>query len=519
MKKNKIEVYRTHIVINDYKLGNSQSIENCFSVFDKVTHQYNIQGMEYIEDEQKLILPRGIDVYFIEKIFEEKAVYMSSYDDYIKFDDMKLKYLPRDDVQQEALKFMLGIDRYKNNNCSAQLSLNLATGKGKTYCSIATSCYSGIKTIIITYSTKWLQQWKECILDYTNTKENEVCMMISSPKILRTMKEDPNKYKFILTSHSSIASFAKNHGWYAVTELFNKLKVGIKIFDEAHLNFKSMSMIDFYTNTYKTFYVTATPLRSSDEENEIYQYYMKNIPGIQLFKPTDPHTHYMALKYNSKPSYEVIQACRNQYGLDINKYVNYIINNENFYKLLRIIMKIIITKGGKTLICIRTIEGINTVYQWIINNYPEFRFNTCILNSHVEDKSVIMKNTIILSTIKSSGTAVDIPYLQRTVILAEPFKSEIYARQTLGRTRGYNTEYIEVVDKGFSSIQKWFVHKKPIFEKYALSCKVININERELNRMSEEIIQERNSICVPPIYPNVLLYEYKSPLIYDNPIE
>ena len=107
-----------------------------------------------------------------------------------------------------------------------------------------------------------------------------------------------------------------------------------------------------------------------------------------------------------------------------------------------------------------------------------------------------MMNKIILSTIKSSGTAVDIPYLQRTIILAEPFKSEVYAKQTLGRTRGKGTEYIEIVDKGFNMINKWFLYKKPIFEKYALSCKVINITNKELDRLNEEIIKKR-TLFVP----------------------
>lgn len=496
-KKSKIEVYRTHIVINDYKLGNSKSLENCFTIFDPITHTYSYQGIEYIPKENKLIIPRGLDLYFIEGIFEENSEMIDTYDEFIKFDDIQLKYLPRDNVQKEALKFMLGVDKYKRNLYSPQLSLNLPTGKGKTYCSIAASAYCGIKTMIITYSTKWLQQWKEFILEYTNTKESEICMMISSPKILRTMKEDPNKYKFILTSHSSLNSYAKAHGWDAITELFKTLKIGIKFYDEAHLNFNTMSKIDFYTNTYKTYYVTATPARSDERENKIFQFYMKNVPGIDLFNPEeDPHTHYMAIRFNSKPSLEVLQSCRNQYGLDVNKYVNYLVHNENFYKILRVIMDIIITKGGKTLICVKTLEAIDIIYQWIINEYPEFSYNTCILTSNTTDKTVIMMNKIILSTIKSSGTAVDIPYLQRTIILAEPFKSEVYAKQTLGRTRGKGTEYIEIVDKGFNMINKWFLYKKPIFEKYALSCKVINITNKELDRLNEEIIKRR-TLFVP----------------------
>ena len=46
----------------------------------------------------------------------------------------------------------------------------------------------------------------------------------------------------------------------------------------------------------------------------------------------------------------------------------------------------IINKDGKTLIYIGTIQAIDIVYEWIIHEYPEFEYNTCILTSEVEDK-------------------------------------------------------------------------------------------------------------------------------------
>ena len=101
----------------------------------------------------------------------------------------------------------------------------------------------------------------------------------------------------------------------------------------------------------------------------------------------------------------------------------------------------------------------------------------------------------------------DIPFLQRTVILAEPFKSEILARQTLGRTRANNTEYVEVVDTGFKMINKWFLTKKPIFKKYALSCKIINVSNRDLDNMSDKIINDRQAkMLIPKEYKNVITF-------------
>jgi hypothetical protein len=42
-------------------------------------------------------------------------------------------------------------------------------------------------------------------------------------------------------------------------------------------------MIDFFTNVFRTYYVTATPGRSSWRENRIFQLSIKNVPTIDLF--------------------------------------------------------------------------------------------------------------------------------------------------------------------------------------------------------------------------------------------
>ena len=87
-----------------------------------------------------------------------------------------------------------------------------------------------------------------------------------------------------------------------------------------------MAMIDFYTNTYKTYYLSATPSRSDEDENIIYQLYFKNIPSVDMFdKEQDPHTHYLAIKFNTHPSTFEISRCKNMYGLNRSAYINYLI--------------------------------------------------------------------------------------------------------------------------------------------------------------------------------------------------
>ena len=494
----KIIVKHSSIIINNYELGDSPKLENYFSIYDRICHCNFLKGIEYIEEEKKLILPRGLDIYFLENIFGENAVLDVNHDEYDKVEPIMIKYLPRDNVQKEALSFMLGAKpQHKSNKMKSQLSVNLNTGVGKTYCSIAAISYLNIRSIIITSSINWLEQWKKCICEYTDTKPNEVYFLTGTPSIISLLKKDISKYKFILASHATIKSYGDKYGWDKVTELFKYMKIGLKFYDEAHLNFDNMCKIDYYTNTFKTYYVTATPARSDKDENFIYQLYFKNIPSIDLFdEENDPHTHYIAMKYNSRPTPQEISACKNKYGLDRNKYTDYILKKDNYYKMLTIILDLALKQEGKTLIYIGTNNAIKRTMEWILENYPELHSSvgmyTSIINE--EEKKIQLHKKIILSTTKSCGAAMDIKGLKMTVLLAEPFKSEILARQTLGRTRDNNTFYIEVVDTGFVAINKYYYEKKPIFEKYALSCTESTVSDNELDIKATIINEIRNSI-------------------------
>ena len=90
--------------------------------------------------------------------------------------------------------------------------------------------------------------------------------------------------------------------------------------------------------------------------------------------------------------------------------------------------------------------------------------------------------------------AEDLPNLKMTIVLAEPFKSEVLARQTLGRTRNDDTLYIELVDLGFYKIKQYYYSKLPVFNKYATSVNDININQLELEERAYNITRNRERI-------------------------
>lgn len=497
---NKIIVYRTHIEINDYDLGDCPRLEKMFSIFDLTYHKRFPKGMIYDKDRRVLMIPRGIDIGFVERMFMSEPVVDLSIDPVGDIGPVMLKYKPRDTDQQEAIKFMLSLDKYDRNKTNTMMSVNLNTGKGKTYCAIAAAAYLGFRSIVITNSVGWLNQWKDFFQEYTDIKAEEIYLISGAPSLAKLYNRDISKYKVILSTHSTLQSIGSKQGWDQITRFFKYCEIGIKFYDEAHLNFDNMFQIDCYTNTFITYYLTATPGRSDRAEDIIFNLYFKNVPSINLFHENeDPHTKYAAIRFNSNPNPIQASKCKSNYGLDRMTYVNYLINQPNFLELLYILITMAIKKPGKHLFYIATNEAILQVREWIYANFPELIGQVGIYTSIIppEQKQNELNKKIILSTTKSTGAAMDIKGLVETVNLAEPFKSKVTAQQTLGRTRDQNTMYKDIVDTGFYYTKKFYEAKKPVFKKYASECVEVNINDTELHNRYNKAKCNHDGLVAP----------------------
>lgn len=506
MQDNRIKVTNTAIIIDNYELHESEQLEQPFTVWDPVYFRNYTMGIYYDKENKRIYLPAGMDLWWVRKAVNEKYYTRIDPYPYKKISNIRMKYKPRDNEQLETLKFTAGLDEYDGNQYAPQLSINLSTGKGKTYCSIATIAFYQIKSVIITGSNSLLTQWEQNIIEYTNLNSSDIFRINGSDICNMILNGSSNKAEnasIFLCSHGTLRSFGDRYGWDKVGELFKKLGIGMKFYDECHTNYDNMLMIDFFTNIFKTFYVTATPGRSDWKENHIFQISLKNVPNIDLFDENkDPHTSYIALKWNSNPTPMDISKCRsNMYGMNRSKYMEYLTKKPEFYELLRVIMDLVIKCKGRALLYIGTNDGILRVYYWICQNYPEFIGDIGIFTSLVskEDKMKEKKKRLLLSTTKSAGLGEHIEGLKLTVVLAEPFKSDIVFRQTLGRTRDPNTIYIETVDLGFKYTKKYYYAKLPSANKYAKDVSDMTMDKYELKKRSDNLRLERTHWQQSPI--------------------
>ena len=496
MDNRKIVVYNNKIVINDYTLGDIPALEGIFDVYDKATFEYRTIGAIYDRVNKTYTIPRGIDINKIESIVGCYAFYEKGYNKpKSNSNQILIKYPPKDEKQALALKFLTGKDEYSYTKNYNQLFLALNTGAGKTYLGIVYTALLNVKTVIITTSIEWLNQWKDSFIYHTNMISSEI-LSISGSQMISNIIESKSgsyaKYKVFTISHDTILSYAQKNGWNSIDNLFKKLGIGLKIIDEAHLNFDNIYNIDYASCIYKTLYLTATPSRGDAGSNRIYQEYFSNIPMLSLFDPeTDPHTHYIALLYKSGMTSLEVANVHTNYGFSKTMYCDAVIMKENFDYISRIVMDMISTIPGKKLIFFSTNNAIVFFYNWLRYNYSELSNDIGIYTSINSDKSNAKENTIILTTSASAGACLDIKDLMVCVNMAEPTKSPPQNQQRFGRTRNYNSFYIDVVDTSVKTIYNYYKNSLPMYDKYALDTKEVVFNNNQLKNTAFNVMHKR----------------------------
>jgi hypothetical protein len=496
MDNRKIVVYNNKVVINNYEYGDYPGLDSSFEVFDKVTHMYRTVAAIYDRKNKTLTIPRGIDIPYLERMLDYNAFYDNTYiQPRSNLDKILIKYPPKDEKQAQAINFLSGTGNYSYTKKYSQLFLALDTGAGKTYLGIVYTALLNLKTIIITTSNDWLSQWRTRFIEHTNMMSSEIHSIDGSMDINNILDKPDSvydKYKLYTVTHATLLSYANEHGWESIDYLFRKLGIGLKIIDEAHLNFDNIYHIDYASSVYRTLYLTATPVRGESNENRIYQIYFKNIPMLDLFDPeNDPHTHYISLRYNSGFTISEINMCQSKYGFNKQKYSEIVVMKENFDFISRIVMDMVYHIPGKKMFFFATNNAIIFFYNWLLYNYSEIQNDIGIFTSINENKSAAKDKTYILTTSKSAGAAIDIPDLMVCVNMAEPTKSPPQNKQRFGRTRAYNSYYIDVVDTSLKVINNYYKQSYSMFEKYALDMKDVVFTQTQLRNTAFNIMYKR----------------------------
>lgn len=473
----KIDVMNTTIRISPYEIGEYPEMERKLSIYDKLYFSFNT-AYHYDEATKTMIIPRGISISSLEKHFDVCANIIRTSDSCDR-SIFKLKMPPRNEKQTEAINFLLGKENYEDIRRYSRLLLELDTGVGKTYCTIATICYMKVKAGIILNSNDLIEQWHEKILEYTNVSEKEIFKVAGISSIKKILDGKTDRHKIYLISHRTIGTYGKEYGWDKVSELFKAMNIGLKIFDEAHKELLNTINIDMFTNTRRTVYLTATAERTDYSENKLYSNIYGPVPSLSFKRnKQEAYVNSVVLKYDSNPNLFDRNKMVSRMGMNGNLYMKYQVfggGREKFYRCIHTILNTIKTKDyGKIAILVLRIDAANDMYRFIENNHPEFKGDIGLFTSEIKDKKekAEQKNKrIIITTSKSFGTGIDLKDL-RYLIMAEPYSSKVTIKQVIGRLRDIGGElyYFEIVDNGIPNRVKQFNSIKKDLLKLSKKC-------------------------------------------------
>ena len=457
MRQQYLDIYNTHMELYPYEKDDIPIIEADYTAIDKFTNKEFPCG--YTISNGKLYLPRGTSISKIETIASVKANKNNESDPYEKMDYIHSSlYEPRNEIQEESIKFLTE-DPFK------QKGLNLATGIGKTFCVAYASTKLGLKTIIITPNEMLKEQWINTYSKMFDYRPKHL-MNIAGSNIIESFMQDliePADVYFV--NHQTLRSYLMSHNEYEFHQFFKKLGVGIKVYDESHMEFANILFIDFFTNTENTWYLTATFDRSDKTESKCFKRAFSSVVcygEIESKEVVRKHVIYHTVNFDSRISPKHRAKLLAYPGYTSNRYGQYAFEwdpNESAYKVIREILLKIKDIEGKTLIFVPLIDNVEQVVSNIKRDFPEKTVGAYHSKIPKDEKESAEKKDIIVSTIKSCGTGRDIKGL-RCVICAEPVASKVIAEQMIGRLRPYaddkDTYFFDCVDTCITHNNWWW---------------------------------------------------------------
>lgn len=473
-----ITVFNSHIEISGYTKGKCNKLEKLLSQYDSCYHQYIPTGYIYDEGKRILYIPSGVELNTLVDLLELSSNDVIFDNSCSRFDTMSLRVnsKPRSELQVDSISFLVGEGRYRYTKSVSQLVLSLVTGEGKTFCAIVASVIYKMKTMIISHRTALKSQWFDAYTKFTDIDRDDIIDITNMGTVDTLMHSRKSHYKVFIISHDILHNMGEKYGVEYLNKFMTKMGIGLKIFDEAHREFRNILYVDMYTNVKKTIYLSATFYRTEYSENQVFQRCFKSVPkfiqGIKGYNDKLDHVVYLAYLYNTKPKEVDKHNCSSRMGFNGKAYGKYEEDKIDVIlpHLTALIKKFCLNKDGyRTLVTISTIDGCDLYASELSKIFPGVNIKSYHSKKDKHSKELTLKySKIIISTMQSLGEFVNITNL-KYVINMESFSGKVFAKQMPGRLRKIDNNikslYIEMVDIGFKGIQHQYMSRQNVYKK------------------------------------------------------
>lgn len=460
-----INITTTGVVISPYYNHQNVYIEKLTSTYDKVRHKRNPFTGFFIDNDKTdlCFITHRHDRLFLKTQFpgyEVNDVKIVNKKQMVEHFRLKDSITPRE-VQSYIINQII------QNENSHQWFVNLSQGLGKTLLSVYLMSYFNVKTLIMCYNKDILYQWRNSMIKNTTINPDRIIIFESSTQLYQIVDHESKydiEFDVFLCTPKLLVSFAKNRGYNAINVLFEKLGIGIKIFDEAHRNITNLIKINAFSSVDKTLYLSGDYAQSDYNKEQMYYKIFHNVP---ILTPTEEmmntlkYTVGIVVRYNSHPNELEKASLYTNRGFSFYEYMKYQFSKDTFFDTLDFVLstiKNINTKGYKVLILVNMIEHVDQLTDLLVEKYP-LAYDIGRFHSNVSDEDkeyCLNKANLIVSTYQSFSTGIDVTSIK--YVISCSVCTKIDDNQASGRARqladGSDVFYFMFADVGFPYAKK-----------------------------------------------------------------
>lgn len=367
-----------------------------------------------------------------------------------------------------------------------------------TFCTGVGLCKLKMKTLIIMHRDNLRKQWMNSLFNMNGLTSKEVHEIDSSEELEAIAKGKIHlDYDVYLLTHATFrAGLNRIQKMKDVMNITKNLGIGLKIIDEAHLEFRDTLIMDYCFNVKRNLYLTATAGRSAKDENSIFRHVFSS---AIFYKPSMLLTSNAPKKWVNYTTVEIDTHCKpNIYkyrvaggkGMNGPSYGKWVIQydkNNTHFKCIVDLLKLAFEKDqySKVLVFLPLIDLCEECAYFLkrkLDNDKDFTYDLdirtiCSKNSK-KDNEYAKKSDVIITTIQSCGTGTDIKGIT-TIISCSPYVSRITCQQVFGRIRynGKIGDYYDIYDASVPMDRFWLKSRNKTFKQLALNVKHISWSE------------------------------------------
>ncbi len=400
------------------------------------------------------------------------------------------------------------IDYVANNDAKSKLVI-LQTGKGKTLISLKAMVRMGLRGLIVLkpmYLDRWLSDLKhhgsgkKAKPTFLGLKPGEL-IVVKGGEQLKTLlnlaiADKLDKCKIVVISNATLRNYLE---WYETgagateypcppQEMCERLGIGWRLIDEIHQDFHFNFRLDLYTNCPKVIALSATMKHDNETVNKMYRVAYPEadrFDGLEFDRYAEAFELVYSLKHPSPLKWK-------QRGMTSYSHVAYedsLMKNKaqlkNYTEMIvrwtKTAFLDIMQPGQKLLIFVATVDYACRLVRALQDTYGYLGLQIGKYTAENEYSELLL-NDISVSTLLSSGTAVDIPGL-RIALMTTALSSMQLNLQAFGRLRRLK-DWPDVIPRFYyltcEDIPKHVEYankKKEVFKPVALAQKTMWLRE------------------------------------------